>query len=55
MTLTSIAARNIGRNKLRTSLTIAVVAISTLFFIMLRIRKHYERVLGGLVAGLEPR
>jgi len=36
MTLTSIAARNIGRNKLRTSLTIAVVAISTLFFIMLR-------------------
>jgi putative ABC transport system permease protein len=36
MTLTGIAARNIGRNKLRTSLTIAVVAISTLFFIMLR-------------------
>lgn len=36
MTLTSIAARNIGRNKLRTSLTITVVAIATLFFILLR-------------------
>jgi putative ABC transport system permease protein len=36
MTLTSIAARNIGRNKLRTGLTVAVVAIATLFFIMLR-------------------
>ncbi len=36
MTLFSIAARNIGRNKLRTSLTVAVVAIATLFFIMLR-------------------
>jgi putative ABC transport system permease protein len=36
MTLTSIAARNIGRNKLRTALTITVVAIATLFFILLR-------------------
>lgn len=36
MTLTSIAARNIGRNKLRTTLTITVVAIATLFFILLR-------------------
>ena len=36
MTLFGIAARNIGRNKLRTSLTVAVVAIATLFFIMLR-------------------
>ena len=36
MTLTSIAARNIGRNKLRTALTISVVAIATLFFILLR-------------------
>jgi putative ABC transport system permease protein len=36
MTLTGIAARNIGRNKLRTGLTVAVVAIATLFFIMLR-------------------
>jgi putative ABC transport system permease protein len=36
MTLTSIAARNIGRNKLRTTLTVAVVAIATLFFILLR-------------------
>jgi putative ABC transport system permease protein len=36
MNLTSIAARNIGRNKLRTSLTVAVVAIATLFFILLR-------------------
>jgi putative ABC transport system permease protein len=36
MTLTSIAARNIGRNKLRTTLTISVVAIATLFFILLR-------------------
>jgi len=36
MTLTSIAARNISRNKLRTALTIAVVAIATLFFILLR-------------------
>ncbi len=36
MNLTSIAARNIGRNKLRTSLTISVVAIATLFFILLR-------------------
>jgi putative ABC transport system permease protein len=36
MTLTGIAARNIGRNKLRTTITVIVVAISTLFFIMLR-------------------
>jgi putative ABC transport system permease protein len=36
MNLTSIAARNIGRNKLRTTLTVAVVAIATLFFILLR-------------------
>ena len=36
MNLTSIAARNIGRNKLRTSLTVSVVAIATLFFILLR-------------------
>jgi putative ABC transport system permease protein len=36
MTLTGIAARNIGRNKLRTALTISVVAIATLFFILLR-------------------
>jgi len=36
MTLTSIAARNIGRNKLRTTLTVTVVAIATLFFILLR-------------------
>ena len=36
MTLTSIAARNIGRNKLRTTLTVSVVAIATLFFILLR-------------------
>jgi len=36
MNLTSIAARNIGRNKLRTALTISVVAIATLFFILLR-------------------
>ncbi len=36
MTLTSIAARNIGRKKLRTALTIAVVASATLFFILLR-------------------
>jgi len=36
MNLTSIAARNIGRKKLRTSLTIAVVALMTLFFILLR-------------------
>jgi putative ABC transport system permease protein len=36
MNLTSIAARNIGRNKLRTSLTVTVVAIATLFFILLR-------------------
>lgn len=36
MTLTSIAARNILRNKLRTALTITVVAIATLFFILLR-------------------
>jgi putative ABC transport system permease protein len=36
MTLTSVAARNIGRNKLRTTLTVTVVAIATLFFIMLR-------------------
>lgn len=36
MTLTGIAARNIGRNKLRTTLTITVVAIATLFFILLR-------------------
>jgi putative ABC transport system permease protein len=36
MTLGSIAARNIGRNKLRTTLTVTVVAIATLFFILLR-------------------
>lgn len=36
MTLTGIAARNIGRNKLRTTLTVTVVAIATLFFILLR-------------------
>jgi putative ABC transport system permease protein len=36
MTLTGIAVRNIGRNKLRTTLTVAVVAIATLFFILLR-------------------
>jgi putative ABC transport system permease protein len=36
MNLTSIAARNIGRNKLRTTLTVTVVAIATLFFILLR-------------------
>lgn len=36
MTLVGIAARNIGRNKLRTTLTVTVVAIATLFFIMLR-------------------
>ena len=36
MNLTSIAARNIGRNKLRTSLTVTVVSIATLFFILLR-------------------
>jgi hypothetical protein len=36
MNLTSIAARNIGRNKLRTTLTVSVVAIATLFFILLR-------------------
>ncbi len=36
MTLTGIAARNIGRNKLRTTLTVSVVAIATLFFILLR-------------------
>ena len=36
MNLTSIAARNIGRNKLRTTLTVAVVATATLFFILLR-------------------
>lgn len=36
MTLTSVAVRNIGRNKLRTSLTVTVVAIATLFFILLR-------------------
>jgi len=36
MTLTTVAIRNIGRNKLRTALTVAVVAIATLFFIMLR-------------------
>ncbi|HVY26918.1 MAG TPA: FtsX-like permease family protein [Polyangiaceae bacterium] len=36
MTLTGIAARNIGRNKLRTTITVIVVAVSTLFFIMLR-------------------
>lgn len=36
MTLTGIAARNIRRNKLRTTLTVAVVAIATLFFILLR-------------------
>lgn len=36
MNLTSIAARNISRNKLRTTLTVAVVAIATLFFILLR-------------------
>ena len=36
MTLTGIAARNIGRNKLRTAITISVVAIATLFFILLR-------------------
>jgi putative ABC transport system permease protein len=36
MNLTGIAARNIGRNKLRTTLTVAVVAIATLFFILLR-------------------
>ena len=36
MTLTGIATRNIGRNKLRTTLTVTVVAIATLFFILLR-------------------
>jgi putative ABC transport system permease protein len=36
MTLTGIAVRNIGRNKLRTTLTVTVVAIATLFFILLR-------------------
>jgi hypothetical protein len=36
MTLTSIAARNIGRNKLRTALTVSVVAIAILFFLLLR-------------------
>jgi putative ABC transport system permease protein len=36
MTLTGIAARNIGRNKLRTTLTVAVVAIAILFFLLLR-------------------
>ncbi len=36
MTLAGIAARNIKRNKLRTTLTVAVVAIATLFFILLR-------------------
>ncbi len=36
MTLTTVAVRNIGRNKLRTALTVSVVAIATLFFIMLR-------------------
>jgi putative ABC transport system permease protein len=36
MTLAGIAARNIGRNKLRTTLTVTVVAIATLFFILLR-------------------
>ena len=36
MTLTSVAVRNIGRNKLRTTLTVTVVAIATLFFILLR-------------------
>jgi putative ABC transport system permease protein len=36
MTLTSVAVRNIGRNKLRTGLTVTVVAIATLFFILLR-------------------
>lgn len=36
MTLAGIAARNIKRNKLRTTLTVTVVAIATLFFILLR-------------------
>lgn len=36
MTLTSVAVRNIGRNKVRTALTVTVVAIATLFFILLR-------------------
>lgn len=36
MTLTGVAVRNIGRNKLRTTLTVTVVAIATLFFILLR-------------------
>ena len=36
MTLLSVAVRNIRRSKLRTTLTLAVVAIATLFFILLR-------------------
>ncbi len=36
MTLLGVAVRNIKRSKLRTSLTLAVVAIATLFFILLR-------------------
>jgi putative ABC transport system permease protein len=36
MTLLGVAVRNIKRSKLRTTLTLAVVAIATLFFILLR-------------------
>jgi len=36
MTLLGVAVRNIKRSKLRTALTLAVVAIATLFFILLR-------------------
>lgn len=36
MTLLGVAVRNIRRSKLRTALTLAVVAIATLFFILLR-------------------
>jgi putative ABC transport system permease protein len=36
MTLLGVAVRNIKRSKLRTVLTLAVVAIATLFFILLR-------------------
>jgi putative ABC transport system permease protein len=36
MTLLGVAVRNIRRSKLRTALTVTVVAIATLFFILLR-------------------